>query len=84
MATSRGCFKIDIEGSEGHFVDHELDFIKRCKYVVIEIHRWLVQPDDVRQRLEAVGLRLTKVIGNEQDAEVHLYVREGLAARARP
>lgn len=67
--------KIDIEGSEGHFLDQELAFVKRCRYVVIEIHRWLVQPEDVRRRMESAGLRLSQVIGNEQDAEVHLYVR---------
>lgn len=72
--------KIDIEGSEGHFLDHEMAFVARCRYVVIEIHGWMVKPDDVRRRLEGVGLQLAEVIGNEQDAEVHLYVRSGQAA----
>lgn len=69
--------KIDIEGSEGHFLEHEFAFVERCRYVVIEIHSWKVKPDEVQRRLEGAGLRLVEVIGNEQDAEVHLYERQG-------
>ena len=76
--------KIDIEGSEGHFLDHEMAFVSRCHYVVIEIHGWMVKPDDVRQRMEGVGLMLAEVIGNEQDAEVHLYVKESPAQTVSP
>jgi FkbM family methyltransferase len=78
--TACDVLKIDIEGSEGHFLERELRFVARCRCVVIEIHGWVVQPADIRRRMEGAGMRLADVICNEQDAEVHLYRRDMAAA----
>jgi FkbM family methyltransferase len=65
LDTRCGCLKIDIEGSEMHFLRQEASFLARVDSILLEWHIWGATRDEVVQFLEARGFRLDHTIEDE-------------------
>lgn len=68
--------KIDIEGSEGKFLAESPSILPLCDQVIIETHKWLVSPKDVKARLEESGLRHVVTLEDDKWLRVDLFRRD--------
>jgi len=67
--------KVDIEGSESDFVVADNPFLRRVDAVVLEIHKWVVQPAVIDARLREAGFtKVADLCDGETLAVVH-YAR---------
>jgi FkbM family methyltransferase len=67
--------KIDIEGAEADFVRTDNAFLRRVYAVVIEIHKWVIAPDVVEERLRGLGFRRAQTLRDEPALAVVHYTR---------
>jgi FkbM family methyltransferase len=67
--------KVDIEGSEADFVVEDNPFLRRVDALVLEIHKWVVEPSVIDARLRALGFtKLSDLCDSETLAVAH-YAR---------
>lgn len=66
--------KIDIEGSEGDFIRREADFTASVRFVLIEIHRWLVDANVIKNQLAALGFESSQSLCSSRDADLRFYI----------
>jgi FkbM family methyltransferase len=66
--------KVDIEGSEESFLKMEEAFLANVDAIVLEVHHWLVDPEEVRRILTRAGFTSQEVLIREHLTEI-LYCR---------
>ncbi len=66
--------KVDIEGSEESFLKREEAFLSNVDAIVLEVHHWLVDPQEVRRVLTQAGFTSQEVLDREDLTEI-LYCR---------
>ncbi len=67
--------KVDIEGSEADFITEDNPFLRRVDAVVVEVHKWVVDPAVIDARLRANGFaKVTDLWVTEAFAIAH-YAR---------
>jgi FkbM family methyltransferase len=74
-----GCLKIDIEGSEMVFLEHEAGFLPLVDTILVEWHIQATTRDEITGRLEQLGFRLDRVIEDEPRHGL-LYFRKNSGA----
>jgi len=62
--------KIDIEGSEETFLSNETEFLRQVDAIVLEVHRWLVDPEQIERILLDAGFGPPEVLVEEGSTEV--------------
>jgi FkbM family methyltransferase len=67
--------KVDIEGAEADFVAPDNPFLRRVDSIVVEIHKWVIDPPIIDERLAAVGLRRTRTLADGPTLSVASYAR---------
>lgn len=67
--------KVDVEGAEMNFLRAEELFLVRVDSVIIEWHKWRVGLDEIRQFLEAHGLRYVKTIEENEQMGTAVFAR---------
>jgi len=66
--------KIDIEGSEANFIKREANFVASVRFVLLEIHHWLVDANVIENQLAALGFELRNLMRSFYNTDVRLYV----------
>ncbi len=69
--------KIDIEGSEADFIRREADFIASTRFVLLEIHHWLVDATTIGDQLDTLGFELCNLMPSLHNTDVRFYVNRG-------
>jgi FkbM family methyltransferase len=72
--TRCGCLKIDIEGSEMHFLRQEAGLLARVEAVLLEWHSWATTREEVTRFLGEQGFALARTIEDSPRCGV-LYFR---------
>jgi FkbM family methyltransferase len=67
--------KIDIEGSEMHFLQAEQAFLKLVDSVLIEWHKWRVSLEEVRQFLAVRGFAYVKTVEENENMGTAFFRR---------
>lgn len=67
--------KIDIEGGETDLVKADNPFFARVDRIVLEIHKWVVQPEEIDGRLEGMGFAKRATIDETVGLVVAIYER---------
>ena len=67
--------KVDIEGSEELFLKAEAEFLQRVDAIVLEVHLWLVDAEQVGRTLSSAGFSPPEVLVKEGLTEVLYYRR---------
>ncbi len=62
------------EGSEESFLKREEEFLANVDAIVLEVHHWLVDPEEVRRILTRAGFTSQEVLDREHLTEI-LYCR---------
>jgi FkbM family methyltransferase len=67
--------KIDVEGSELDVIRTNSELLGITRAVVLEWHNWVVKLEDVQLALGPHGFHLSRIISEDEDAGVGLFVR---------
>lgn len=70
--------KVDIEGGETDFIREDNPFLARVDRVVLECHKWIIEPRLIDARLAAVGLEKRATLHETVALAVVRYARRGL------
>jgi FkbM family methyltransferase len=62
--------KIDIEGSEEAFLKNETEFLRQVDAIVMEVHRWLVDPEQIERVLLDAGFGPPELFVDEGSTEI--------------
>jgi FkbM family methyltransferase len=67
--------KIDIEGGETDLIQPDNPFFRRVDRIVLEIHKWVVAPEVIHERLVAMGFEKVATLDDTIALEVSSYAR---------
>lgn len=67
--------KIDIEGSEADFMREDNPFLARVDAVIMEVHRWVIDPALMDERMKRLGFTKMGVLDDEKTHCVSHYRR---------
>jgi hypothetical protein len=68
--------KIDIEGSEMHFLRAEQSFLQLVDSVLIEWHKWNVSFGEIKEFLAEHGFNHIKIIEESENLGTAFFVRK--------
>jgi FkbM family methyltransferase len=66
--------KVDIEGSEADFIQREADFVTSVRFLLLEIHHWLVDASLIENQLATLGFKLRNSLPSLHNTDVRLYI----------
>jgi FkbM family methyltransferase len=65
--------KIDVEGAEADFITPDNAFLRRVDAIVVEVHKWVITPDVVDDRLATLGFDRTAQLVDSPTLSVATY-----------
>jgi FkbM family methyltransferase len=71
--------KVDIEGAELDFFNHEIPFLARVRCILVEWHKWKVSLPEIETFLAQHGFQLSSVLADESTAGTAIFSRKPTA-----
>jgi len=68
--------KVDIEGAESEFITPDNPFLARIDRLVVEVHKWVISPDEIEARLRSCNFRPAASTGDTPYARICCFQRD--------